>query len=163
MTAGNYQTHKWRFQFLIFNIVSTDMSLNVMHTHQWQFFCIADCFCLCNAYQKRAYQSRTIGYRYCRNIIQFHICLSKCLFNDLIDLFNMFSGCDFRNDSTIQCMKCDLRRDHVGKHFSSVFYDRCCCLIAGTLDSKDQNVFFPGHFFLFFHLFLFLYPFLHHF
>ena len=77
------------------------MSLNVMNTNQWDFFRIADCLCCCHTYQKSPHQPWSIGDTDSINVIQAHMCFIQCFLNDLINLFNVLSGCNLRNYTSI--------------------------------------------------------------
>ena len=108
MSAGYDRTEERRFQIRMFNIVSGNMSFNMMYTHKRQISGISDGLSLCNAYKKRTYKTRSVCYTDRVNIIQSHTSIIQCLLDHLIDSFYMISGSDLRNYASIQFMNLDL-------------------------------------------------------
>lgn len=51
--------------------------------------------------EPESYKSRTISDTNCIQIIKSYICICQCLFNYLVNLFNMFTGSNFRNYPTV--------------------------------------------------------------
>ena len=77
------------------------MALNMVDPYQWKLLCISNCLRLSNAHKKCTYKSRTISDTNCIQIIKSYICICQCLFNYLVNLFNMFTGSNLRDYSAV--------------------------------------------------------------
>ena len=65
------------------------MPFDMMYSDQRFTCCICDCLCFCHTYEECTYQSRSVSYTDCVDIVQCYLCLFQCFFNDLINLFYM--------------------------------------------------------------------------
>ncbi len=89
----------------MFNKISCNMSLNVMDAYQRLSCRIGNRFCLRHPHQEGAYKPRPIGYANGIYILQSHSGFQQRRFYDLVDLLNMLSGCNLRNNTAIQRME----------------------------------------------------------
>ena len=158
MSAGYDQADKRRLQIRVFNIVCRDMTFNMMHTHKWFFRRKGNGFRLSHANKQRTDQPWSVGHADCIDVIQSHLCIFQRLGYYLVDLLNVFSGCDLRHYAAKLGMQCDLGRNDIGKDLPAILHHRSCSLIAGALNRQDQNIllFFGFLIFCLHHLFLFL-------
>ena len=78
------------------------MPLDVMDSNQWLLRRIGDCLRLCNAYKERAHQARPIGNAYSVDFVKRDLCFCQRSLDYLINLLNMLSGCDFRDNAPIE-------------------------------------------------------------
>ena len=142
MPAGCHKAYKGWFQFSMFNIVGTDMTADMVDSHQRNSACKADCLCLSHSHKQCPDQTGAISNCNGRNILKRQFCLSQSLLDYLIDLFNMLSGCNLRNDAAELRMQCNLGIDHIGKHLPAVFHNGCGSLITGAFNCQNHNIFF---------------------
>ena len=77
------------------------MSFDMMHSDQWLTCSVCDCFCFCNPHQKCTYQPRSVSHSDRIDIIQCYLCFFQCFLDNLINLFDMFSGSDLRNHAAV--------------------------------------------------------------
>ena len=101
VSAGCHKAHKRRLQLLMFDIICADMSADMMHTNQRKSGRKADCLRLRYTDQQCADQSGAVGDGDGCNIPQRQLRLRKRLFNHLINLFDVLSGCNFRHHSAV--------------------------------------------------------------
>ena len=108
MTAGNHQRHIRRFKILIFNVVCTDMSFDVMDTHKGFICRKSKGLGFCQTYQQRPHQTWAISHTDGVNVLQCDACFLQSLCDNTINGFDMFPGCDFRHYAAIESMQCNL-------------------------------------------------------
>ncbi len=91
VSARHDQANKRRLKFLILDIISADMSLNVMHADQRFLRGKTDRFCRRDADKERPDKPRSVRHRDRRDLLQGHTRPDKRLLDHLIDLLYMLS------------------------------------------------------------------------
>ena len=61
MSAGYDKAGKRRFKILVFDIVRTYMTFNVMYSHKWFVKRKTEGFCLGNAHEKSSHETRSVS------------------------------------------------------------------------------------------------------
>ena len=77
------------------------MPFYMMHADKRKPRRISNRLCFCHSDKQRPYKSRAVRNRDRINIFQCYLRLFQRFFNHLIDFFNMFPRCNFRNNSAI--------------------------------------------------------------
>ena len=67
-TRCNKAYKRW-LKIRMFDIICRNMSLNMMHSNQWNIFRPCDCFCFSHANKQGSYKPRSISYTDCVNLI----------------------------------------------------------------------------------------------
>jgi hypothetical protein len=86
--------------------------------------------------KQRSYQAGPLGYCDSIDFIQCDTGITESFFDDRIDLGQMITRRDFRNDAAERLVKLDLRRDHRRKYLAAVAHNGCGRFVAGTLDPE---------------------------
>ena len=83
------------------NVVGADMPADMVYTHQRNVRRKGNSLGFRHAYQQCTYQTGSIGDSNSRNIPQCYPCLFQSAFYNLINLFDMLSGCDLRYNAPV--------------------------------------------------------------
>src|SRR5699024_6585566 len=121
------------------------MPFNMVHSDQRKVSGVGNRLRFSHSHKQCSDKSRSVCHRYRVNIIQGTLCFRKCLFDYLVNFLYMFSGSNFRHNSSIQLVQINLRGNNIRKHFSPISHNCRCRFITGAFYCKYCNIFFFAH------------------
>ena len=137
VTAGRYETGEGRAQIRIGQIVCRDVRRDVVHARKGQACGIGERFCIVQADEQRADQSRPVRDRDPVQRVKRYPRLRQRPIHDRADHLDMAARGDLRHYAAVDLVQRDLRVYHVGQHDPAVFHDRRRSLVAARLNGEQ--------------------------